>query len=194
MLAYSLGVTIPGMMNVRLLELADVDSYLRLVVAVDAGSGVDGEAHSHAYSKSEPLDMDQARDRELTRWSTHIDDPGWRRAWGLFESGELVGQLYLAGGALRSELHRASMGMGIERSHRRRGGGSLLLRTAIEWARHQPSVDWIDLGVFSGNSGAYALYERHGFHVLGRTPDRFRVDGQSLDDTWMALSVAGDTD
>jgi RimJ/RimL family protein N-acetyltransferase len=177
-------------MNVRLLKLTDVDSYLRLVVAVDAGSGVDGEAHSHPYSKSEPLDMDAARDRELTRWLTNVDDPGWRRAWGLFESGELVGQLYLAGGTLRSELHRASMGMGIVRSQRRRGGGSLLLRTAIEWARHQPGIDWVDLGVFSDNSGAHALYARHGFEVLGRTPDRFRVDGQSLDDTWMTLSVA----
>ncbi|MFM2070891.1 MAG: hypothetical protein RLZZ623_1154, partial [Actinomycetota bacterium] len=34
-------------------------------------------------------------------------------------------------------------------------------------------------------------YVRHGFHVVGRTPDRFRVDGQSLDETSMTLDVIG---
>ena len=181
-----------GSMSVRLLGIADVDDYLRHVSAVDADSGVDGAGHSHAYSESEPFDFEAGRAREVTRWSTEIEQPGWRRAWGLFDEGELVGHLYLAGGALRSELHRADMGMGIIRSHRRRGGGTLLLEAATEWAREQPSIDWIDLGVFSDNPGAQALYERHGFRIVGRTPDRFRVDGQSLDNISMTLNVVRD--
>ena len=68
------------------------------------------------------------------------------------------------------------------------------MEAAIDWARSQPSILWIDLGVFSDNSGAQNLYARHGFQVLGQTPDRFRVDGQSLDDTWMALRVASRDD
>jgi RimJ/RimL family protein N-acetyltransferase len=175
--------------DVRLLGLPDVDRYLRHVVAVDAGSGVDGEGHSHPYSRSEPLDFDEARERETKRWSTGIDQPGWRRAWGLFDAADLVGQLYLAGGALRSELHRVEMGIGVARSHRRRGGGSALLRAATTWAHEQPGIDWIDLGVFSDNPGARAMYERHGFQAVGQTPDRFRVDGHSLDDTSMTLNV-----
>ena len=141
---------------------------------------------------SEPFDIEAARDREVTRWSTEIDELAWRRAWGLFDEAALVGHLYLAGGMLRSELHRVSLGMGIKSSHRRQGGGSLLLESAIEWARSQPIIDWIDLGVFSDNPGAQALYARHGFEVLGRTPDRFRVDGHSLDDITMTLDVAAD--
>jgi RimJ/RimL family protein N-acetyltransferase len=181
-------------MEVKLLDSLDVDVYLRLTVEVDAGSGVDGEAHSHPYSRTEPLDMNEARARELTRWSAEIESTDWRRAWGLFELDEMVGSLYLAGGALHSESHRVSMGMGIRRSHRRRGGGTLLLRSAIKWARGQPTVAWIDLGVFSDNPGAQALYGRHGFETRGHTPDRFRVDGVSLDDTSMSVSVAGDDD
>lgn len=177
-------------MNVRLLELGDIDRYLAHVVDVDADSGVDGRPHSHPYGRSEPFDMEAGRRREHTRWSTGLDEPGWRRAWGLFHGDDLVGHLYLAGGELRSALHRVEMGMGVDRSHRRRGGGSMLLSTAIEWARQQPGIDWIDLGVFADNSGAQALYAAHGFEVLGRTPDRFRVDGCSLDDVSMTLNVA----
>jgi RimJ/RimL family protein N-acetyltransferase len=177
-------------MRARLLELDDIDSYLIHLVEVDADSGVDGQPHSHPYGRSEPFDMDAAQAREQTRWSTAFAEPGWRRAWGLFDGDDLTGHLYLAGGDLRSALHRVEMGMGVVPTHRRRGGGSLLLSTAIDWARQHPTIDWIDLGVFSDNPGAQALYARHGFEVLGRTPDRFRVDGHSLDDISMTLNVA----
>ena len=128
-------------MRVQLLGVDAVDDYLRLVCAVEAGSGADGEGHSHPYSASEPFDLEAGRDRELIRWSTPIDAAGWRRAWGLFDSDELVGYLHLGGGALRSELHRVEVGMGVARSHRRRGGGGLLLSAAIAWARQQASID-----------------------------------------------------
>ncbi len=179
-------------MNVRPLAIGEVSAYLRHVALVDAGSGVDGAGHSHPYSESEPFDFEAGREREVARWSTEIDDLEWRRAWGLFDRDELVGHLYLAGAALRSELHRVHLGMGVDISHRRMGGGTSLMETAIDWALRQPIIVWIDLNVFSDNPGARSLYERHGFEVLGRTPDRFRIDGQSLDDTWMALRVASD--
>ncbi len=179
-----------GSIGVRLLAIDDVDRYVRHVAAVDAGSGVDGAGHSHPYGRAEPLDLAEARGRELTRWSTPMDQPGWRRAWGLFECDEMVGHLYLAGGTLQSEKHRVELGMGVVRSHHRQGGGTLLLKTAIAWAQRQRGIDWIDLGVFSDNPGAQALYALQGFQVIGRTPDRFRVDGVTLDDTSMTLSVA----
>jgi RimJ/RimL family protein N-acetyltransferase len=177
-------------MRVEPMTVANVDRYIRLVSAIDKESGVDGAAHSHPYSADEPLDLDNARSRELTRWSTDTDCPGWRRAWGLFERDEIVGYVYLAGGALRSELHRAEIGLGVLRSHRRQGGGTQLLETAIAWAQRHPAIDWIDLGVFSDNSGARALYSKTGFRALGRTPDRYRIDGYSVDDTWMTRNVA----
>ena len=186
---YCLGMDRPSNLRVGLLEHGEVDAYLDLTVAVDADSGVDGSAHSHPYGRGEPFDVDTARDREVTRWSTGIDEVGWRRAWGLRDGSSLVGYLYLAGGALRSELHRVELGIGVLASHRRRGGGSMLLATAIQWAKLQPAVAWIDLGVFSDNPAAQALYASHGFVVLGRTPDRFRVDGHSLDDISMTLEL-----
>lgn len=151
--------------------------------------GVNGAPHSHPYERGETFDIDDARVHELMRWTAPTTGVGWRRAWGLFDGQVMVGSLYLAGGALGSETHRASLGMGILSSHHRRGGGSLLLTTAITWGREQPTLAWIDLGVFGDNPGAHALYTRHGFHDTGRTVDRFRVDGESLEDIQMTLSV-----
>ena len=174
---------------VRPLVVSDVEIYLRHVISVDAGSGVDGEAHSHAYSRDEPFDMEDGLPRETRRWSAAITEVGWRRAWGLFDAGELVGHAYLAGGMLTAELHRAQLGIGIARPQRRQGGGNILLGTAIAWARAQTGIAWVDLGVFSDNAPARALYRKHGFRDLGVTADRFRVDGVSLDEVWMTLSV-----
>lgn len=188
--AYPHTVVDGGSNAVRLLTVSDIDRYLRHVADVDAGSGAEDGGHSHAYSRSDPLDLTEATPRERTRWTTPTDQPGWRRAWGLFDREELVGHLYLAGGSMRTDMHRVNLGMGVARSHRRQGGGTRLLETAIAWALLQPGIDWIDLGVFSDNASARALYARHGFQVTGAVLDRFRVDGQSLDELSMTLDVA----
>ena len=62
-------------MSVRLLEVDDVDRYLRLTAYIADGSGQDGEGHSHAYSESEPYDVAAFHDREVLPWATAIDKP-----------------------------------------------------------------------------------------------------------------------
>jgi RimJ/RimL family protein N-acetyltransferase len=177
-------------LTVRPLAVDDLDDYLRCMEKVHVTSGVNGAGHSHPYQRTERFDMESRRERELTGWSAEIGQPDWRRAWGLIDHDEIVGELSLTGGSLASEMHRVGLGMGIVSTHQRRGGGSMLLRAAIAWATDQPGVDWIDLGVFSDNPGAHALYRRVGFVELGTTPDRFRIDGLSIDDTSMTLDVS----
>jgi len=179
-------------LRVGALALDDIERFLALGAEIDADSGVDGAAHSHPYSASDPFDLGVAYDEQVERWSADLDQPGWRRAWGLFDDdteNAFVGQFYLGGGGLPSELHRAECGMGVRRSYRRLGGGRLLFETAIRWARAQPTIDWLDLSVFSDNPGQI-LYEQLGFVVAGRIPDRYRVDGCVLDDILMTLNVA----
>ena len=174
------------------LGLGDVERFLALGAEIDADSGVDGGYHSHPYSASDPLDLAAAYDDEVARWSAGLDQPAWRRAWGLFDydvGDDLIGQFYLGGGAVPSELHRAECGMGVRQSYRRLGGGRLLFETAIGWARAQPTIDWLDLSVFHDNPGQ-TLYLDLGFVVTGRIPDRYRVDGAVLDDVLMTLNVA----
>ena len=176
--------------SVRALTLDEVDDYVRVMRAIDRESAVDGLNHSHPYRRDHPYDAAEARARQVTRWTTATDEPGWQRAWGLYDSATLVGHLHFVGGGIDTELHRVGMGMGILRSHHRRGGGTLLLQTATDWARGQDMIDWVDLGVFSDNPGGEALYAKQGFQVVGRTPDRFRIDGVVIGDTSMTLWVA----
>jgi ribosomal protein S18 acetylase RimI-like enzyme len=175
---------------IRLLGPDDVESYIDHTIASNAESGREGDGHSHVYDRATPYDRDQAVVLERKRWSADVSGTDWRRAWGLFDGVHLVGHVHLAGGALPSECHRVNLGMGILRTHRRRGGGRRLVEVAVAWARSQAHIDWIDLGVFHDNTPARALYESLGFSAVGTTRDRFRVDGVSLDDTAMTLRVA----
>jgi len=177
-------------MNVRLLVIDDIERYIEHFARSQTESGVAGAAHFHVYGRAEPYDQAAAVLRERRRWTTPTDEPGWRRAWGLILDDErMVGHLYFEGGSLGSELHRVNMGMGVQRSHHRQGGGRRLLQAGIEWARAQPGIDWIDLGVFEENAAARALYAEYDFVESGRTPDRYRVDGHRIDDISMTLQV-----
>ncbi len=175
-------------MTVRLLGVDDIRAYLTHMLEVDQDSGQDG-IHFTSHSADEPYDLDAAVEREQRRWTTPVTGDHWRRAWGWFVDGAQVGHLYLHGGMMPSARHRVSMGMGVHRDHRRKGGGSALLKASVDWASDQPGIDWVDLGVFEGNAPAEALYRGFGFEEVGRKRDRFRVDGHRLHNISMTLFV-----
>ena len=60
--------------------------------------------------------------------------------------------------------------------------------TALGWAADQ-GLAWVDLGVFSENAPARALYRKLGFEEVGIVEDAFRVDGSSLDDVAMVFRL-----
>ena len=119
-----------------------------------------------------------------------LSEPGWQR-WFLAvtERGEIVGHVNLKGDKLRAGLHRCDLGIGIERAHRAQGLGRRLMQTAIEFARNAPTLAWIDLRVFGHNARARALYVSLGFAEVGTLADRFRIEGQSIDDVIMTLRI-----
>jgi len=153
-----------------------------------AESGRGGDVIFRPRSSTEELDEPAAIERHRIAWARPLSEPLWLRTWGLFDDRALRGHLDLTGGRLPAELHRATLGMGLERAARRRGHGRALLETAIAWSRDH-GLAWLDLGVFAHNAPARALYASIGFIEVGTTRDQFRVDGTSIDDVMMTLRL-----
>jgi ribosomal protein S18 acetylase RimI-like enzyme len=63
------------------------------------------------------------------------------------------------------------------------------MEAAIGFAKQADTLVWLDLHVFGHNAPAIALYRSLGFAETGRIEDRFRVEGQSIDDLLMTLPV-----
>ncbi len=174
---------------IRLLTLDDLEQYLDLCAQTGAESGRDGDGYHGPYGRAEPFLVDSMRERTRERWSKSLDVPGWRRAWGAFADDVMIGCGDVAGGDIAADLHRVDLGIAVLRRHRRGGHGGRLLAEIIRWCRVQPSIAWLDLGVFADNTGAQALFDRAGFQRRGVSVDRWRVDGVRLDEIAMSLDV-----
>lgn len=137
-----------------------------------------------------------AEDRDLARLCAPLTTPGWLRLWlavdaGKGERGEVLGHLTLAGATHAGALHRATLGIGLVAAARGQGLGSALLVAALGWAREQRTLAWVDLCVFYTNPSAERLYRRLGFRETGRVDDALRVEGVSIGEVHLTLSVGG---
>ena len=118
-----------------------------------------------------------------------VGQPGWRRPWIAFaDDGSIAGHVDLRARPEKMCAHRAMLGMGVHRDHRRHGLGAMLVEVAQAWARER-AIAWIDLDVLSVNAPAIALYVRCGFTLVGDMPDMFRIAGQSQGHTYLTCKV-----
>lgn len=86
---------------------------------------------------------------------------------GAFDAqGLLVGWIDMNRGGFEEIAHTASLGMGVAKSHRGMGLGSLLLKACVDSARRQ-GIEKIELEVFASNAAARALYAKMGFKEEG---------------------------
>ena len=119
-----------------------------------------------------------------------VGQPGWRRPWIAYAAdGRIAGHVDLRARPEIASAHRALLGMGVHRDHRRQGLGAMLVEVVVAWASEQ-RIAWIDLDVLSTNPGAIALYLGCGFTLAGELPDMFRIDGESLGHTFMTRRVS----
>ena len=175
-------------MDIRILKFEDIGSYLAQCEILDSESGNSGVYYG-PYSKNDVYPIDELRKLTEERWSKDLDTPGWRRAWGVFDGDKIVGSGDVAGGDLKTNLHRVNLGMGILKEYRGKGNGKKLLEVIIEWCGRQESVMWIDLGVFSGNRKAERLFINSGFMIDSVVPDSWRIDTYIINQTNMTLYV-----
>jgi len=111
---------------------------------------------------------------------TAVHEPGWRRVLiASNKKNEIIGHIDLKSHEHSYAHHRAVLGMGVHRAHRKRGLGSLLIETLLDWTKKEAKLEWIDLQVLSENTPAIRLYNKMGFHKVGEIEDMFRIDGNS---------------
>lgn len=150
-----------------------------------ADNGKDGTPLFQPMARSESRLPPEKEAGFITGLGTPPGEPGWRQVWlALDEAGAIAGHIDLRARPERPAAHRAMLGMGVHRDHRRKGLGARLIGAAMAWARDQ-GIEWVDLEVLSGNRAARDLYERAGFAVVGEMPDMFRIDGEQHAYTFM---------
>ncbi|MBA3394542.1 MAG: GNAT family N-acetyltransferase [Deltaproteobacteria bacterium] len=174
--------------RIRLLADAEFPLLFAHLCRSSDESGRDGDVIFRPRSRHEVMDEVVIGQRHREGWARPLREPLWLRTWGLIDGTTIVGHVDLTGGRLPAELHRATLGIGIQRRARGQGHGRALLETVITWAREH-RLAWLDLGVFAQNSRARAVYRAAGFVEVGTVRDQFRVDGVSIDDVAMTLAL-----
>lgn len=99
---------------------------------------------------------------------------------------KIVGWLvFLSPGRIKLS-HTGSFGMMIQKDFRGKGIGKLLIKGILEWAKLNPFIEKVSLGVFSTNESAIALYKKMGFIEEGRKIREFKKnDNEYIDDILM---------
>lgn len=82
--------------------------------------------------------------------------------------------------------HSGVLGMGLVTQFRGQGIGSRLLAATLETARSR-RFRRVELEVFANNSGAIALYRKHGFALEGTRRLGAMIDNQEIDIHIMAV-------
>ncbi len=172
--------------SIRLLRTSDLRAAGQHIQRHAAESGRDGDILFAPFSE---FDREAYEASRYESWRRPTDAPGWERCWAALMQDRVVGHLDLTGGHLYSSLHRARLGIGVERAYRGGGIGTALLQAAVRWAKAEPTLAWIDLSVFAHNERARRLYERLGFRESGQTIDAYRMGERSIDDVHMTLRL-----
>ncbi|MFK7883657.1 MAG: N-acetyltransferase family protein [Phycisphaerales bacterium] len=106
------------------------------------------------------------------------------------QAGLIVGDCSLSTFPRRKFAGLLVMGMLCDEAWRGVGLGRALLEASLDWARANPGIRRVELGVLATNPRAQSLYESFGFKVEARREARcLQEDGSLVDDIQMVLAV-----
>ena len=100
--------------------------------------------------------------------------------------GELAGYIELTGGTFHRNQATAYVVIGVLAAAGGKGVGRGLLEEAKRWAVAH-GVHRLELTVMAHNHRAIRLYERTGFSIEGRRSECLLIDGQFIDELYMAM-------
>lgn len=101
------------------------------------------------------------------------------------DEGRIVGICGVMRGRRIATEHTAEVGVTVAASHRGRGVGRALMRTAEEWAE-VVGIARMGLSVFTDNEPAIRLYRGLGYRDEGLRRGYYRIDGREIDEALMS--------
>lgn len=101
------------------------------------------------------------------------------------DDGEIAGWLSASGGWARRTRHRAYIVVGLRQGYTGQGIGTRLFEALESWARKR-GLHRLELTVMSHNVRAVGLYTKMGFEIEGTKRDSLIVDGEYVDELYMA--------
>lgn len=173
--------------EIRIAELGDIPDLVEHDIRHRDEPGFNGTL-AHPFLPGHPFDKEEATNSKIISFEKDIHEERWGRAFVIEADGNILGTLNLHN-IFHGTLHRAQLGMGLEAALRGQGLGKQLLEFAINWAKSQESLVWMDLSVFAHNTPARKLYTGAGFTEVATFHDRLRVGGTSIDDVYMTLKL-----
>lgn len=97
----------------------------------------------------------------------------------------LTGYLFAIGENLVRKSHSVYVAIGVQDGQRGTGIGTKLFSALDKWAVNK-GLHRIELTVMEHNEAGIALYKKMGFEVEGRKLDSLLVDGNYVDELYMA--------
>ncbi|UOQ85775.1 GNAT family N-acetyltransferase [Gracilibacillus salinarum] len=101
------------------------------------------------------------------------------------EEEKLTGYIMAIGGNANRNKHTVYIVIGVLNKFRAQGIGSLLINKLVEWA-NEHAIHRLELTVVTKNKHAISLYEKMGFEVEGTKKDSLRINGEFIDEYYMA--------
>lgn len=172
---------------VRPAELSDIAQVILHDMRHMQEPGFNGTL-SHPFPTDHVFDWENRKIEKFNSWNRALNEEHWSRSFVAVSGEKVLGHIHLKN-LFSGTLHRAQLGMGLEIPIRGQGIGKKLLTMAIDWARKEESLHWIDLSFFAHNLPARKLYTSCGFKELFTYEDRLRVSGTSIDDVFMMLKL-----
>ncbi|MGZ3772006.1 MAG: N-acetyltransferase family protein [Bdellovibrio sp.] len=174
--------------EIRLSTLNDVDAYSIHCIYNLAEKGI-GNIFVHPYPANYCPEFSEFTSNIKNKWTGEPFSPNWEIAWVAIVDGKIVGHLNMRCGGIEALVHRMKLGMGIETKYRSTGIGTQLLKAAVDWAKSQNKISWIDLSVFENNYAARSLYKKFGFKETYLIEDALRIENESINDVQMTLKL-----
>ena len=99
---------------------------------------------------------------------------------------EIVGSCDINIGDCIKTSHRASVAISVLKEYWNLGIGTAMFGELMAAAEAMPGIDIVELEFIEGNDRARALYEKHGFRIVGGRPNAFKLkDGRMLKEYFM---------